>query len=59
MGSPTQPDQKKDSIGPLTIVAKNMNDTVIGRVIDHAKKANINLNMKNMNGWVTQKFRKT
>ena len=56
-GSPgethTSPDQQS-SIGPLTVVTENMTDAEIDPVIEDARRANIELHLKDNNGKVIQ-----
>ena len=55
-GSPIPMDQSHDSSGSLTITAESMTDTEIDRIIEDAKKVNIELHIKDTNSKVTQNF---
>ena len=53
-GSPSQPNQTQDSVGPQTINTEIMSDTYINRELEDARKANKVLHMKDTNGKVNK-----
>ena len=52
--SPTQLDQQLSITGPLTIVADNMTDAEVDRVIKDAREANTEIQIRDHNGKVIQ-----